>query len=357
MSVTKYHHRIPQTYIKAWCFSGDSVWFYDKETCESKVRNIGSIMGVNYFHSIKAGSIFTTDKALDMIFAPLEGLKVFYAHEDGTREELKSKEDFNRYYFDFGNWIIQDGFGIVVPRKQRNILYNKISQASDNSIEEEWSRKYENGWSDLIKEIHQMLVDIHNHKSIMLTDKAADIIMDYFVMFQWRSSHGYDEARKVFDLIMNIVPEISRMELDESVHREDKTLADELWHNYLLSTYSKFLDDYGTMKTEKEAYFKNLTFIFLFDLKERLITSDNPCFTFANRDGYKEPILVALPGLIISLARKTEETPNSYRIYKMKDEDVEYYNRVVFENGNQIISKKELGESFKKGDKIDERIY
>lgn len=352
MSVAKYHHRIPQTYMKAWCFSGDTVWLYDKDAKESKPRNIGSIMGVNYFHAIKAGSIFTTEKALDTIFAPLDGLKIFNVDDD-EQKELNSKEDFNRYFYNFENWIIQDESGNNITRKQRNILFKRISQASDNSIEDAWSQKYENGWSDAINEIHQAVIDIHNHKEIMLTDKAADTIMDYFVIFQWRSSRGYDEAKRVFDWLMNMVPEISRMELEDSVHREDKTVADEMWHNFLLSTYSKFLDDDGVMKTEKEEYFRHLTFLFLIDSKERLITSDNPCFTFTNKDGYKEPILIALPGLIISLAKKDTDAPNSYRIYEMEDEDVEYYNRVIYENGNQIISRSELDESFRENDEVD----
>ncbi len=343
MSVAKYHHRIPQTYMKQWCFSGNTVWLYDKKTGLSTKRNIDSIMGVKYFHAIKAGSIFTTQKALDTIFAPLNDLTVYCVDEDGKQRELKSKEEYNSYFNQFDNWKIQDVLGNEITKKQRNILFEKISHSLDNSIEEAWCVKYENAWSDTIREINQAIIDIKNHNQAMLTSKAADTIMDYFIMFQWRSTSGYDEARKVFDCIMNSIPEISQMKLEDSAHSEDKTIADELWHNYLLSTYSKFLNDEGVMKTEKEEYFKNLTFLFLIDSKERIITSDNPCFTFTNKNGYKEPILVALPGLIIALVKKDEDNPNSYKIQEMNDEDVEYYNQVIFENGNKIISKINLG--------------
>lgn len=81
--------------MKAWCFSGESVWVYDKGTKKSEIRNIGSIMGFNQFHSIKAGSFFTTQKALNMIFAPLEDKVVLDVDEDGTQEELKTKKDLN----------------------------------------------------------------------------------------------------------------------------------------------------------------------------------------------------------------------------------------------------------------------
>ena len=46
--------------------------------------------------------------------------------------------------------------------------------------------------------------------------------------------------------------------------------------------------------------------------KSNKITSDNPCFTFTNKEGFKEPIFVALPGLIISLVKKDSAAPNSY---------------------------------------------
>ena len=104
MSTPKYHHRIPKTYMKAWCFSGDSVWFYDKEFRESKPRNIGSIMGVNNFHAIKASSIFTTEKALGMIFAPMDGLTAFNVDEDGEKEELRTKKELNARFYNFNNF-------------------------------------------------------------------------------------------------------------------------------------------------------------------------------------------------------------------------------------------------------------
>ena len=342
MSEAKYHHRIPQTYMKSWCFSGDSVWWYDKESKTSKQRNIGNIMGVNHFHSIKAGSIFTTPAALDKIFAPIDGHTVINTDDEGTVTQLTTKDALNQKFYNYDYWTIKDPNGIELTSKQKRILYAKISQICDNSIEEAWSQKYENAWKNTITEIEQAVRDIHDKKPIELTDTAYHTIIDYFVMFQWRSKQGYDEARKVINWITEVVPEIMLMTINDSVHKEDQTVADEMWHNYLLSQYHKFLNGDGVMTQELEQYFEKLTPIFLLDKTESIITSDNPCFTFINRDGYREPILVALPGLIISLAKKDPDAPNSYRIYEMNSEDVRYYNRVIFENGNEIISKTEL---------------
>lgn len=96
------------------------------------------------------------------------------------------------------------------------------------------------------------------------------------------------------------------------------------------------------MMQQSNQYYKKLTPLFLIDKSDSIISSDNPCFTFTNGDGYNEPILVATPGRIFSLMRKDMDEPNSYRIAEMKKEGVDYYNRVIFEHDNMIISKREI---------------
>lgn len=234
MSGEKHHHRIPKAYMKSWCFSGDTVWTYNKESKISEPRNIRSIMGVNYFHSIKASSIYTTTNALNRIFAPLSGYKVFNTDENGVTTELVTKEEMNQGYYNYKNWIIKDNSGRKVTAKKKRIIFSEISKISDNSIEE-WSQKFENSWQSTIAEIENAVRDIHDGKQIQLTYSEYKILIDYFIMFQWRSISGYAQAQEVFDWISNIVPEIMQMELEESVHKEDKTIADELWHNLLYS--------------------------------------------------------------------------------------------------------------------------
>lgn len=51
-------------------------------------------------------------------------------------------------------------------------------------------------------------------------------LIDYFVMFEWRSKNGYYMAREIFDRIVDLMPEIMRTQMDLSgrIHREDITL-------------------------------------------------------------------------------------------------------------------------------------
>ena len=161
-------------------------------------------------------------------------------------------------------------------------------------------------------------------------------------MFQWRSYAGNEEARNAFEFLMDIVPEIRDMETEKPVHKEDKTISDELWHELLLSSYYKYLHGSGVMQKHYEAYRDKLTLLVMLDSSESLITSDVPCFEHIRSEGYREPLFVALPGLLISLAQKDPDAPNSYRIIELTQDDVESYNKIIFEFGDVIVSKNEL---------------
>ena len=92
------------------------------------------------------------------------------------------------------------------------------------------------------------------------------------------------------------------------------------------------------MFKEYQIYCQSLTFIFLFSDNKKFITSDNPCFTFINNDGLKEPIFAVLPNLLISLAKKDPDEPNSYKIATLTDEQVDEYNLAIIQNGDLILS-------------------
>lgn len=333
MSEQKYHHRIPKTYLKAW---GESVWYYDKQTGKSEKRNIETIMGQSYFHSIKAGSTFQTPKSLSKIFAPLSGLSIQYNNIPLSTPVLQ-----NQYWYEYDNWEISNN-GKVISRKQRNVLKTMISQINDNTIEDLWSSKYESGWAETISHVEQVIKEFCNGKKSTLTRDEYEELLRYYVMYLWRSSDGYEEAAKAFDWIMSLFPEGGNIPLEQPVRPGDKTIKDELWHEYLLSEYQKFLRGAGTMQAQFEAYGKNLTLVVRIDMEERLITSDNPCFEYTREDEIKEPIFVALPSLLITLAKKDPDEPNAYRIIQMGSKDVDHYNKLVFENGNQIISRTDL---------------
>jgi len=161
-------------------------------------------------------------------------------------------------------------------------------------------------------------------------------------MFLWRSYAGYEEAKKSFDWLIGIVPEIRDFEIENPVHKEDKTAGEVMWHELLLSSYYKYLHGTGMMQKQYEFYKDHLTLIAMLDPSESFITSDVPCFEYMKEDGHKVPIFVTLPGLLISLAKKDSEQPRSYRIIDLSKDDVAEYNKIIFDCGNKFISRGEI---------------
>lgn len=62
---------------------------------------------------------------------------------------------------------------------------------------------------------------------------------------------------------------------------------------------------------------------------------------YRNEDGRIEPLFVALPGLLIQAAKKDPERPLEYNIFEFTDDEVDRYNRIIFENGDRIVAKNE----------------
>ncbi|MGO5315162.1 DUF4238 domain-containing protein [Bilifractor sp. LCP21S3_A7] len=103
MSESKYHHLVPRTYMKPWCYSGDIVWTYDKKTGISKDHNIYHILGENYYHSIVAGSLATTKKDAETIFASMQGMTVEWDDETYT-----TASEFNAHFWAYDEWIFKN---------------------------------------------------------------------------------------------------------------------------------------------------------------------------------------------------------------------------------------------------------
>lgn len=346
MSKAVYHHQIPQTYLKAW---GESVYVYYKEKNEGKIRNIEKEFGVNYFYSIRPGDMFVRPESLDMFFSRLDPYFVVYIDkpddgEEGEVEEvlLNTKEKQNQYWNESKDWIIQNKDGKAIPKAEQNRLLTEISQEKDNYIEDAWSSKFENIWTSVIEIVRDHLWDIHQKKPKSLAYEDKQTLIEYYVMFDWRKPTGPKRVRESFDNVMSLFPDgTNNYPWKQKGHPKDKTLGDAIWHMILNSSFYKFINNDGMMKKYCDAFMKETTFEFYLDSKDRLITSDSPCFEHINEDGKIEPLFVALPGLLIQAAKKDPERPLEYNIFELTDDEVDRYNRIIFENGDQIVAKNE----------------
>ena len=340
MSQAKDHHRIPQVYLKAW---GENVWVYDKSRKNSKPRNIESILYTKFYHSIMPGDLFTLPTSLDMFFSSLDSYKVSIIDENGNEKMLDNKKLLNSYWLEKDKWIIKDVTGNLLPKAQKNQLLTFISQKKDNRIEEAWSKEYEGIWEETINTINQTILKIHYYKNGTMKYEDAQKLMKFFTMFRWRSIQGPEQLSETFDKIIDLVPdEIKNIGSIALGHLDDKSFIENIWHSILLKDFYEFLVGKGPIQQEYEQMLDNTTFIFRIDPLKRLITADNPCFQYTDTEGIIWPTFVALPGLIVQLAKKDPKHPYEYRIIEMDDIEVKTYNDIVFEKGNLIISTNKL---------------
>ena len=332
-----YHHRIPQTYMKPWCFSNNSIWTFDKEKNVSKQHNIENILGRDRYHSIRAGSLYTTQESLEKIFGFLKNYSISF---EGKR--LSSLDELNTHFFDFEQWEMLYPNGKVVNKRDRNRIKQKLISTVDNSIEINWNVHLENDWSDIINILQATLKKIQKKESVFLTIQDAELIMKYLVMFEWRGLKGKDVVNDIFKIIEDAFDGVDeKIPFRERINSYDDTAIEELKHGYLLREFDSFIKKRGSMYKDFEVQRDNLTFVFWVSDKDMLITSDNPCFSFDNESGIKEKVFVALPNLLITLVRKDPQSPRSYRIMELTSEWADYYNKVIFDNANLVLSKKE----------------
>ena len=320
--------------MKPWCFSGKTVFAYDKQSGFWDERNIENICGIKYYHSIRANSLYVTSDALEKIFGFLSIYNISY---NGVN--LNTLEAMHHSYQYYDEWEIRYPKGAFVSKKQRNVFKTKIQQAKFNDIEEQWSKKYENGWETLIREIESVLYPIKNGLPFKLTRHAFSELIRYYVMFEWRGFGGNLEFANAFNQIDEIFP-FSSVEIPE----EERALSfytnvlEEMKHNLLVKYFDLFQDGKGIMQTYKQLLEDSCTAVFLIAPRGyNFISSDNPCFRFKNENDEAVPFFVALPQLAIIFPKKDGESPNEYCINELSLDEIGYYNKQIFTNSKNLI--------------------
>jgi len=338
-NVAKEQHLIPRTYMRNWCYSGDSVWTIDKRVKPYQIctRNIENINKLSFHYDIKAGDLFATTQSLECIFGFLDAHEIYF---EGTKLDLNN---MNINYFCVDQWEIIKPDGKPANKKERNLIKDKLRKSRYTFIETEWDKQYEKNWDIFISEIERKVISMKDGEKDQLTSSDKEMLMRYLVMFDWRSKSGnsiLDEAfDSVIDFISSMSPEFDKIVIPnkDRTHKVDQTLIDAIRVSKYRKAYYEFLsNDTGNMKKYFDIYYRYLTFNFcITDSNNQFITSDNPAFMFTNKDNWKEHILVALPTLLLSTCR-TDDI-GAFMISNISAEEVLYYNQVIAKNGELLI--------------------
>lgn len=329
-----YHHLIPKTYMKPWCFRGKTIFVYDKFNGNWNERNIEKICGINYYHSIRASSLYITQDALKKIFGFLNSYNISY---NGVI--LTSLEDMHHNYQYFDEWEIRYSNGVLVSKKEKNVLRTKIQQAKFNDIEEQWSSLFENKWEKLIREVETTILGAKNGLPAKLTKQVFSELIKYYVMFEWRGFGGNLEYFNTFSQFEEIFPF-----LNVEIPKEERELffytniSEEIKHNILVKYFDLFQNGKGIIQKYKQVIEDNCTAVFLIAPQgSNFLSSDNPCFRFKNLNNETIAFFVALPQMAIIFPKKNIESPNDYYIKKLSLDDMKFYNKQIFDNAKSLI--------------------
>lgn len=333
MSIEKYHHLVPKTYLKSWCHNKKTIWYYSKDDCKWDESNIDKICGIDFYHSIMPGSIYTTPNALQEIWSFLSPYHISY-----NGQPLDTFEKMNALYDFFDEWEILYPNGKPINKKTLNKIKHTLSQAKHNNIEKQWSVQFENDWNDLVAKLEKYVADYKNGVVKTLDSVILSELMRYSIMFEWRGSVG-DESLNIELQRLDEMVELSTIDIPECdrVHPEDKTAFDAIKHEYRLKAFDDFQQDKGIMYMKKCFYEKNFSFTILQTSgNDFFITSDNPCFNIIHTNNTIEPFLVINPQLALTLTKIDNLAPST-PVITIDSKEVNKYNQEIYQSSQAII--------------------
>ncbi len=327
MSNPKYHHLIPQTYMKAWCYSNQSVYIsYIENLSESETKNIENLGGVQNYHTLKAGMQGLQKSDTDKIFEVTKDYNIKY---DG--KVITDTLELNNIYGLFDDWEVSYLNGNPASKKK---LKHAIDTATIKEIETLWSKVYENGWNELYKKINSQILGSHKRK-VQEFDK--EYLMEFSVALNWRSFNSNDIFSDAYENMAHPLKSIL-IPPKERIFPFLETAYDEIYHCILLKKYREFLNEKGMIYENALIYIKYMSFHFyVADGNTTFITSDNPSFSFKrDEDDLKAAMLPISPKILMIIGRNSTKETNYY-ISRVSDEVVKKYNKIILEHARKYI--------------------
>ncbi len=324
MQISKDHHLVARTYLRPWCYSGDSVFVVDKATGKVENKNINKNFKKRHYHTITAGMPICNDADLKLIYACLSDYKVFYENS-----ELLTLKEYNDHYSFFAEWDIYKG-GIKISKKEKNVLRASIDGIKITEIEDLWAKQYEDKWPVKRSFIEQKL-EMARGRTIPSFYKG--FLMKFVVSMNWRGFLGNESFKETYKLISNSI-ELDKIDipLKERQRLYLETASEEMEHLLLLKNYREFLNNSGNAYEMAKAYIRNLNIRFWVAEGElRFVTSDNPSYISRDIEGETMHIMPVSPNILITIG-KNSDNADHYFIKKASDSDVKKVNADILKN-------------------------
>lgn len=328
------HHLISKTYIKPWHVPHKGIYVYNKNEHAGKYKSKNKLFAKEFYHSISVASYYCPEDIIETVFSFLVGYTVeFNGNSIATPKAMKAA------IMQFDEWRILDSSGCSISSACRVQLKDKLFGYVDNRIETEWDKQFENYWGHFRDELLKELEEIVDGRKNTLDLETVDTLMKYITMFNWRSEKGNQQLHDVRSFIndltgLSTVPVALNL---PTLWHDCYTLGELFNHDYLLEQFDNFQHDKGTMY-EYYKILSDLTLpIFVLSKDMHFLTSDRPAFQFINAEGLMSFIFVIHPRLLVKIVAK-KLCGGSCSLEKATNETVEVYNKVIFEENDQIVA-------------------
>ncbi len=331
----KYHHLIPQTYMSSWANgSGTLKVKFCQNPAKVVERNKGKIAGITDYHSIKAGMPLCTEKDTDIIFASVLSFTVELDGEIISGPITRNSAKLNIKYCDFDKWIITRSDGTSVKNMH---IKSQIEKVKIKDIEENWSTKYENGWSEAVEKIKQTVCSTCDSE-IQAFDK--EYLTKFFTILDWRGFNSNQQFEETYQSLAKVFLEgIENETIPENKRILPflKTPSDEMRHYVLLKFYRDFLNDTGVIYKDAMINLQHTSFHFLIsDGPTMFLTSDTPAFLHEREDGKLVGLLPITPNILMAKGLCTDN-PDKYYVTHIMDSEVQRYNDIICKNAKEFI--------------------
>ncbi|MGR6342341.1 DUF4238 domain-containing protein [Priestia megaterium] len=339
-SNAKYHHLIPQTYMRLWGHNNNSIYIaYKGKVDEFIERNTMNISGINHYHSVKVGMAICTEDDCKQIFQPLDGFKVIY--ED---KEITEALEMNKLFFDFDEWKIYYPNASPISRAKKNELKQQINGIHIKDIEEKWGAKFENEWNKVVEDISQ---HISKESNGVIPALHKEFLINFIVSMDWRSESLNPSFKRAMDQIPIFKEEFEKIEIpkNERIYPFLKTAYDEMEHELVLKKFREFFESNGIMSQTSDKLRNKFSLSFIVADKDlEFITSDNPSFQFNNSQGVSEWIFPISPKILCKLVKSKKL--NQYNIEYSSIELTKGYNEIIKNNCTNFIIARENNKNY-----------
>ena len=231
----------------------------------------------------------------------------------------------------------------MLCKKEKNILYTKLSQNKSTLLEDKFNELIENNWQSFLSNL-QGKIDGTTFNFIYLTNEELSLLKLTVLTMLLRIENTpgipgrHYAIEKSLSKLSSLMPSV-----------EKKNQFNNLVKNLNVSNL-KFLkdiydllfneDNFTLKKVMFEQYKLNFEFFVIKNNDYEFLTSDVPCFEVFNNfeaTNLNNGIYFPLSPKILTILRIDDQPNNFINVFEVKEDRIKYFNWLIYNNCQQYV--------------------